>query len=212
MIRKVENGKSITDVKGGQFISFISDICYESNKKGVGVGHGSLKYNESYSSDQISIYIGSSYWGKDSIFKFNADKSVLNIALENGDIYIYKRTPAPPNAETCSLIKRSNSTTQDYTRNDMIPFNSNIPDNINDYSGNNILNTDNNKSDRKQKQLVREECNYCKGKRTIPIDNGVSFGLDEQKYCSDCGKYVSLRHRHEVCPSCKGKGYTEYYK
>ena len=40
-------------------------------------------------------------------FKFNADKSVLNVLLDNGDVYIYKRAIAPDKQETCTLIRKS---------------------------------------------------------------------------------------------------------
>ena len=107
--RKVENGISSTNVSGGQFITFISDICYESNKKGIGVGHGNMMRNNDYSNSQYLIYQGSSYWGKDAVFKFNIDKSVLNVVLDNGDIYVYKRATAPSGQETCSLIREKPS-------------------------------------------------------------------------------------------------------
>ena len=99
------NGAISTNVSGGQFIAFMGDICYESNKKGIGVGHGTLKLNTSYSNSDYKVYMGSSYWGQNATFKFKTDMSVLNVVLENGDVYVYKKQTAPPSATTCSLIR-----------------------------------------------------------------------------------------------------------
>ena len=44
-------------VSGGQFISFLNEICYESNKNSVGVGHGTLKLNKSYSNGSLKFEI-----------------------------------------------------------------------------------------------------------------------------------------------------------
>lgn len=38
-------GTTNKNVSGGQFITFVSDICFESSSKGVGVGHGTLTRN-----------------------------------------------------------------------------------------------------------------------------------------------------------------------
>lgn len=108
LTRKVENSKSSTNVAGGQYITFIADICYESNKKGIGVGHGNMVRNKSYSTSEYTTYFGSNYWGDDvASFKFNADKSVLNVVIDKDNYYIYKRATAPTGQETCSLIRKS---------------------------------------------------------------------------------------------------------
>lgn len=110
LTRKMENGKSSTNVSGGQYITFIADICYESNKKGIGVGHGNMTRNKSYSTSEYTTYFGSSYWGDDvASFKFNADKSVLNVVIDKDNYYIYKRATAPAGQETCSLIRKPSS-------------------------------------------------------------------------------------------------------
>lgn len=106
LTRKVENDVSSTQVSGGQFITFISDICFESNNKGVGVGHGKLTLNKNYSTSECKTYQGSSYWGSNTTFKFNSDKSVLNVIPYDGNVYVYKRTTPPDGVVTCSLIKK----------------------------------------------------------------------------------------------------------
>lgn len=102
-------GVTNKNVSGGQFITFVSDICFESSSKGVGVGHGTLTRNNNYSNAQYTTYQGSSYWGKNTSFKFNSDKSELNVVLDNGDIYVYKRATPPAGATTCSLIRKPSS-------------------------------------------------------------------------------------------------------
>lgn len=79
LIKKVQNGIMSTNVSGGQFISFLRDLCYESDKKGIGVGHGSLRLDKSYDNANYKFYTGSSYWGTNTIFKFKSDLSVLTI-------------------------------------------------------------------------------------------------------------------------------------
>ena len=102
-----------TNVSGGQFITFTGKICFESNNHGIGVNHGTMERNDYYSNSQYSVYqqiTGSGcYWGKNADFKFNSDKSVLNVLLDNGDVYVYKRATAPAGQETCSLIRKSSS-------------------------------------------------------------------------------------------------------
>ena len=43
LTKKKENGTISTNVLGGQFITFRGDVCYESNKNGVGVDHGTMQ-------------------------------------------------------------------------------------------------------------------------------------------------------------------------
>ncbi len=50
------------------------------------------------------------------------------------------------------------------------------------------------------------QCNLCGGKGTIADSGATTLGQSGSKYCSDCGRYVDLSHRHIQCPSCQGKG------
>lgn len=108
-IKKVENNIPTTNVEGGQYVTFLGDICYESNNKGIGVGHGTLKKSRNHSTSAFLVYIGSSYWGTSTTFRFNSDKSILNVVLGNGDIYLYKQNNPPLNVTTCSLIRQKSS-------------------------------------------------------------------------------------------------------
>lgn len=210
LTRKVENGKSSTNVSGGQFITFTGDICFESNHHGVGVNHGTLKRNPAYSNSQYSIYQGSSYWGKKADFKFNSDKSVLNVVLENGDVYIYKRATPPAGQETCSLIRKPSSSggnsggTVVVTPSPVYP-----PQGWGGYdvgsSGTYTGGNSGNGSDGTTTQPKQHRCGLCGGSGEVIETNGISFG--NTKYCSKCGKTVPDSHYHTICPSCKGKGW-----
>jgi len=55
---------------------------------------------------------------------------------------------------------------------------------------------------------TKQKCSYCNG--TGHIDGYVAtYGNTDQKWCSECGKYVSAGHCHgcNTCPSCGGTGY-----
>ena len=105
--RKVIDGITIENVSGGQFITFTNNKCYESDHSGFSVGNGTLLLMQN--EHGISQYIGEGYWG-DCIFKFNSNKTILNIiVIENGDIYVYKQKNPPANVTTCSLIRKKSS-------------------------------------------------------------------------------------------------------
>ena len=204
LTKKVHNDVPSTNVSGGQFITFMGDICYESDKKGVGVGHGTLTRNESYSTSTIKTYIGNSYWGNDAVFKFTGDLSILNVVTEDGDVYLYKRTSAPVNVTTCSLIRKKSSsgtTSGGYSSGAVV----NVPSQP-IYKGSSTTTTT---PEKKTPVKVWHECSLCRGKRTIVRESSVStFGQDTQWYCNQCGRNVwrSSGHSHVTCSQCQGQG------
>lgn len=111
LTRKIIDGNSSTKVAGGQFITFIGDICYESDIDGIAIGNGKLSKNSNYSNETYIVYDGKSYWDNHSTFRVNKDRSVLNIITEKGDVYIYKRATPPNGVVTCSLIKEKQQNT-----------------------------------------------------------------------------------------------------
>lgn len=114
LTKKSINGATSTNVSGGQFITFMSDICYESTKEGIGVGHGNMTLQKALSDSNFRTYMGGCYYGSESSYKFTSDLSTLNVITQNGDVYLYKRSTPPSGATTCSLIKsrsKSNTTT-----------------------------------------------------------------------------------------------------
>ena len=64
LVKKLQNSKVLLNVDGGQFVAFVGDICYEADKKGIGVGHGTLKLNKSYSNSQFKFYMGKQLLGR----------------------------------------------------------------------------------------------------------------------------------------------------
>lgn len=211
LTKKVHNGKISVSVSGGQFITFLQDICYESDKRGVGVGHGKLKLNKGYSNGTYKLYMGSSYWGTDATFKFKYDLSVLNVILENGDTYVYRRLPAPASVTTCSLIrKKENSSGNSGSYSPSYPNNG--------YGGGyNTNNGGSSSSSQRQNtvpartQPTKHTCSLCNGQRRIIKDTYPSlYGQsDYQIKCNECGGYFmrSIGHTHITCPQCHGKGY-----
>lgn len=170
-----------TSVSGGQFITFIDNICYESDKKGMGVGHGSLKLNKSYSSSSFSVYMGKSYWGNKASFKFNSDKSVLNVILDDGTVYVYKRSTPPANVTTCSLIKGKTSSGGAPPANNPVPAYTPHPP-INNGSGSAPSGT------------------------TVQSNSNVGSSSSTQGHNSSGKRDCHLCHGTGQCPSCNGSG------
>ena len=201
------NGTDSYNVSGGQFVTFVGDRCFESNSKGVGVNHGVLIRNNNYSNVQYTTYQGSSYWGSSTTFKFNADKSVLNVVLDNGDIYVYKRATPPAGQTTCSLIRkssggRSGGGNGGYNGGYTPSYPSQQPS---------YQQPVNNSSSGNPRQVIKEEvrCSRCKGTGKMIYDSyPPKFGADSQVYCSICGRnYPSSQgHSHVTCTECHGKG------
>lgn len=107
LTKTIIKGHQSTSVSGGQFITFEGKKCFESDKYGQNVGNGSLSYDPE-NSRQYETYWGSCYYSKNAYFKFNSDKSLLNIDTNSGKIYVYKRTTPPAGVTTCSLIREKN--------------------------------------------------------------------------------------------------------
>lgn len=107
-LEKIVNGNRVnTKVKGGQYITFLNVICYESNSQGMNVGHGTMR-RKGNSNGHIT-YEGSSYWGNNSSFVFDADLSRMNVQNSSGDIYYYIKATPPEGEYTCSLIRENGS-------------------------------------------------------------------------------------------------------
>lgn len=209
LTKKVQNGISSTNVSGGQFITFLNEVCYESNKKGIGVGHGNLQLNKNYSDSDFKVYMGESYWGNEATFKFKSDLSILNVVLENGDVYVYRRQIAPPSTTTCSLIrnkKNDGSNVSGYA-----PVCPTTPV----YSGSSNMPMKSSTSRRTvtpaKRQPTKHTCPLCRGQKRIVKDTYPPLygAKDYQVRCNECGGYFmrSTGHTHITCPQCHGKGY-----
>ena len=207
LTKKVINGVSSTNVSGGQFISFLSDVCYESDRKGIGVGHGTLKLNKINSKGNFKIYAGNSYWGNETIFKFKADLSVLNVITDAGDVYVYKRQIAPVSVTTSSLIRKRKYQGDNNNQEPLYPFyeigqNINLPK---------LQSTENRNLNTSDNPAIKHTCPLCHGNKRIVRNINISlYGQnDYQVKCHECGGYFmrSTGHTHIMCPQCHGKGY-----
>lgn len=203
------NGSTNKSMSGGQFVTFVNNICFESTKEGDGVGHGSLSLNKQKSNSSFSTYQGSSYWGSSTTFKFNADKSVLNVVLDNGDTYVYKRATPPAGVTTCSLIRKP-SRNGGGSSGGYVPVGGQPPSTYTPQpTPNNNKSRHNNPSPRYEERTYT--CTYCHGKGTVTdCDSSIPDFSGNGKYCSECGRHVPMCHIHKRCPSCGGKGtYTK---
>lgn len=205
LAKKVVNGNTSTSVSGGQFITFMADICYESNKKGVGVGHGTLQRNSNFSNTQFKVYFGKSYWDNESTFKFTSDLTTLNVVTENGDIYLYKRTTPPASAKTCSLIRKSSSSggnaESGITTHSTNPIGDNGIYPSSNTSGGNPING------KYKTQSSGHRCTLCNGTGR-KIRENWSGNKTSTKWCNECNKQVGLGHYHTTCDLCGGDGWV----
>lgn len=209
LTKKIVDGVTYTNTAGGQFITFSNNFCFESDNKGNTVGNGLMAYAETVNGSLI--YNGSCYFGSNSKFKFNNDKSVLNIVPSNGVIYIYRRVPAPNNQYTCSLIKKvenniSSGGVQNSTNTNVYPVYSNsINDNYN-YGNNQQSQTERTPSKRWKTITRNVDCTHCAHSGKCSTCNGKgyyysSFGLTKTVDCPNCDGFKTGRCRH-----CHGTG------
>lgn len=210
------SGKVSTNVSGGQFITFVDDFCYESDRNGKAVGHGSLKRVKAISG--FKSFVGNSYWDSESTFKFKEDFSAYNVILANGDVYVYQRSIAPSSQHTCSLI---NKRKQQYVESSGGTYSTISGSGYGNNMGgsNNNGSTSTTGSNGKRIVKVWHDCPACNGKGRVPHEsNAGQFGLsnDYKVYCSECGRefWKSTGHTHVTCRQCNGKRgyYTEKYE
>lgn len=208
----VKNNVTSTKVSGGQFITFTSKSCYESDKEGFSVNNGVLKYNDTYNG--IKTYRGDSYWGK-AMFRFKEDLSKLNVVVESDNsIYVYERATPPNNVLTCSLIKPKEQPKEERPSSSNNGGNSSIvyvpvPVIGNSYYG--YSNSSSTTTTTAPPKQVRT-CHWCNGTGRVLHENygGINYGLERSwKKCDECGKtYDSSLHTHyhSTCSHCNGSG------
>lgn len=201
------------NVTGGQFITFMADICYESTAKGLNVGHGKLTRRSS--NNQFKEYRGDSYWGT-ATFKFKSDLSKLNVITDNGDIWVYTRTTAPESAKTCSLIRKGgnndNSNDSNIHNSHQHTINNNITIN-NNYEHKSSIEHDH-KKEHSSGTWITKQCTACNGAgKSIAKEYPPYYGGTRTKdyYCNICNGY-DYPHSHKTCGICNGKGHVKEYK
>ena len=207
LTKKIEAVNVYTNTAGGQFITFLGNTCYESDKDGISVGNGKLKFEKDFS-NKLLIYLGSSYFGNNVKFKFTQDRNLLNVETVDGRIYVYKKQPAPSSVTTCSLIRKKGSSG---SGSGYIPINP-VTSYDGTYSGTGTTTTPiQNENTTNKRQQTKYTCSLCHGKRRIVKDTYPAlYGTkDYQVRCNECGGYFlrSTGHTHITCPQCHGKGY-----
>ena len=220
LTKKIHADTPSTNVSGGQFITFIEGMCFESNKSGYSVGNGTLKLNDQ-AVGSYKTYEGKCYWGNDVVFRFKEDLSILNVVLDNGDVYVYKRTTPPTGVTTCSLIRKPEPSSGGgaYSNGYSQPV---YPNQTTYPQGGYGAGTNSNqggsgttpiRTERVKKEKERRICSACNGKGTYEKNgDAVSFGSATHKIrCKICGyEYWNTQtHSHPSCPTCHGRGYIE---
>lgn len=208
LTKKIQDGVEYTNTAGGQFVSFVNNICYDSDKYGISVGNGQLTLDDEYSNNS-KTYIGNSYFGN-VVYRFKIDMSVLNVIVNKNLIYVYKKIIPADNILTCSLIRKKD------TNNGISISYAQYPTEGASYnnSHNSTNSTNNSQNTVKQKTKVRKKCAYCSGKgERIQHEYVSTFGLDGPRvHCNICNQSWSYGtvHAHHRCNHCNGTGYYEY--
>ena len=217
LTKKKINGTVTTNVSGGQFVTFMADICFESNDKGFGGTLGKLKHRET--NDRFKEYKGESSWGSGVTFRFTLDLSKFNVILPNGDVWAYTRTEVPAGVTACSHLKEEKkpSNTGSGTVGGYyapIIVNSTASSSGDSYSApNNTITESSSNSYTPKITYIDVTCSLCKGTGKNP---GCSYaptygGSERIEYCPICGT-TGKAHYHETCPKCGGKGTTRERK
>ena len=201
LVKIVKDGKHSNNVTGGQFITFSGNVCYESDNQGMSINSSRLEYN--YSSNGNEVFVGTSYWGANSVFLFNADHSRLNVRTKDGSIYVYQRSTVPQGITTSSLIKKEQVTNS--RLNQIYPSTLVVP----------IPTVKQKDSPTPSPPIpdpnIRHECPLCHGRKTIVHESRPPlFGMEDYlKFCNICNQsfMASSGHGHITCPQCHGKGY-----
>lgn len=208
LTKKIQDGVEYTNTAGGQFVSFINNICYDSDKYGISVGNGQLMLDDDYSNNS-KTYIGNSYFGN-VVYRFKTDMSVLNVIVNKNLIYVYKKTTPADDILTCSLIRKKETNSGISTSYAQHPMEGTSYNN----SHNSTKSTNNSQNTVRQKTKVRKRCAYCSGKgERIQHESVSTFGLDGPRvHCNICNQswnYGTV-HAHHRCNHCNGTGYYEY--
>lgn len=199
----------------GQFITFVGDICFESNKAGKSVGHGNLQINQYQSNNSQTVYVGKSYWGDNTKFIFNPNKSEMTVRTSDGRTFCYQQKMPPANLTTCALIK-----TPTKSGNSDSPLYQGWG---NGYNGSEIRGTNSNNNSTRNgegthsrgtqpRQMRQFKCAYCNGTGRIERNDNApaSFGQTKaNKKCNECGKIYDptvFNHYHVQCGHCGGTG------
>lgn len=205
-IKVVKNNQTIASGKGGQFISFYKDICYDSNNEGTTINNGILDLT-SKQGDKYTKYKGPSYFGNVT-YQFTPSLDKLAVIKRDGTIYVYQRAIPPAGVTTSSLIKSKSSgggTAVGYAQ----PQTNYPPTNYG--SGNGATMTNSSGYTTYESSYVSVDCHLCGGSGKCSTCNGKGwyespFGTGPIA-CPNC--YGG--NQSGKCSKCKGTGKTEKF-
>lgn len=186
-----QSGRTSTNVSGGQFITFQGAICIETNNKGIPVGNGTLHRRM----QDDNLYVGNAYWGANTHFRFNSDRSSLSVTSPDGTIYKYIRANAPSGVTTCSLIRRNSNSTSSGGAYIAPPIE----------SSNNASSSSSSSSNSYQKKEHPKKCRKCNGSGTCRNCNGTgtvfstTYAINKYITCPSCSGA-------RICSLCNGTG------
>lgn len=178
MCSYTQGGTTYTNVSGGQFITFQGIMCMETNINGKPCGNGTLQRT----AQNKNMYVGSAFWGSNTKFVFNSDRSSLEVTATDGTVYSYKRSNVPQGVTTSSLIKGRSSSYSAGGAYVVSPVNSSSTPASSSSSGNSYKKTEHPK-----------KCTRCLGNGVCPK-------------CSGRGTYNNMSAGYTRCPSCGGSG------
>lgn len=186
--KEVENGQIKPGDKSYLFLTITDKGCYDSDKEGMSVGNGFLRFSNMQNG--IKNYRGDSYWGN-AIYRLKADYSHLNIVdIQNDKIYIYERCEI--SQVTCRTSSKIKSQAVSPQSGGAVPFIPTSPYN-------------------QPETTERTVCHVCKGtkrEKYYIVSAAVSMA-ERHEYCPECHEMMREYnlHKHRVCTACKGKGY-----
>ena len=207
LTKEIKGGTTNTNVTGGQFITFNEDKCFESDKYGQSVGNGVMKYDRYYST-QFKTYTGTCYYGTNAFFRFNSDKTLLNIESNAGKIYVYRMATPPSGVTTCSLIRKPSNSSGGGSYVPSYPVQPTYP--IGGNTGGGIGNGGNAGGGNNNQQRTGHQCRVCGGNGMV-IKEPYLGNTSGTKCCSECNKSVYIAHYHTRCQTCGGDGWIDGY-
>lgn len=191
--RQVEGGNSKPGDNSNLFLTINDKGCYDSDRKGMTVGNGFLRYMGE--GNGICTYHGESYWGI-ATYRLKADHSRLNIVDESKQcIYIYeRRNMNNASCITSSKIKPKESKQSASTA--VVPILPQMPEQKSENP--------------KLKDVVCPSCNGT-GRIAIPIPTAAL--VEGSQYCEYCQRYIKNTswHIHQICSHCHGRKYIKQY-
>lgn len=201
LVRTIENGNNNTNVQGGQFITFVNNLCYESDCKGKSVGHGQLHKVGNTNSSHLT-FKGNGYWGN-SEYIFDSSKQYLNIITSTGCKYVFKREKQPNGIVTCSYIR-------DNSKTNIIPNPSVVYPSINSSSNSDSpTQSDTYDHEQRKREILNktygEKCKSCNGTGKCHACNGtkIAHGFGNAYRCNVCND-------NGDCSVCHGTGKTSW--